>query len=216
MYRPGSGQPVGRRVHQRPSPAESHPPEDRRTGGGRSAAVRHLAPAARLARLCVQDLEPLPGDGQHPAGRHRRLQAQSDRRRRREEGRRLPARQPQHLLVGGSRQDGQGINFLFPPKFILLHAIQFEGELGKVEGISNANNAKADPLVVLVCFAQFEQDGACDNQPASSVSSMSRLLGEPQHGGGAMQVASPDGRQSHQHSIDGILAGRNIPHLLKK
>jgi len=74
-HRSGAGEPARRGVHQRAPAAQPHPAEDRGAGGGRRAAVRHLAPAARFARLRLQNLEPLPGDGLDPTGGDRGQQA---------------------------------------------------------------------------------------------------------------------------------------------
>jgi len=127
-YRPGSRQSARRSVHQRPPAAEPHPAEDRRVGGGGSPSLRHLPAAARLSRLRVKDPQSLPGDGQHPAGSHRRIETQEQflvgiiriarrRKRLRNEQRsrtqvgRLPTgeqRQQQHLLLGIPRPTSQG------------------------------------------------------------------------------------------------------------
>ena len=53
-------EPVGRRVHQRSAAAQPHPPQDHRDGGGRRAALRHLAPAARQPRVRLQDTQQIP------------------------------------------------------------------------------------------------------------------------------------------------------------
>lgn len=42
VHRPGPGEPVRWRVHQRPAVAQPHTPEDRRDGRGRRPAVRHI------------------------------------------------------------------------------------------------------------------------------------------------------------------------------
>ena len=107
-------QSAGWRVHQWPSVAQSHSSENRRTGRRRSASLRHFATVAGVARMRVQDPEPLPGNRKHPAGCHWRIQAQGDHQRRREEDRRLSARESQHFLVGDPRQTHQGIE-LVPP-----------------------------------------------------------------------------------------------------
>ena len=73
QIRSGACQSAGRSVHQRTATSESHPAENCGTGGGRSAALRHLAAVARITRLRIENPQPLPGDRKHPrrsAGRH--------------------------------------------------------------------------------------------------------------------------------------------------
>lgn len=62
VHRPGPGEPVGWRVHQRPAVAEPHTVEDRRDGRGRRATVRHIQTVTRVTRMRVKNPEPLPGD----------------------------------------------------------------------------------------------------------------------------------------------------------
>jgi len=104
VRRPGPGEPVRRRVHQRPAVAQPHTAEDRRDGRGRRAAVRHIQTVARVARMRVENTEPLPGDGQHQARRDRRQQAEGG-----HAGRGAPHRgvqdgEPRHFQLGDSRQ----------------------------------------------------------------------------------------------------------------
>lgn len=74
----GPGQPARRGLHQRPASAQPHPTQDRGDGPPRDPALRHLATAARVPRLRVQDPVPLPGDRLHQARGHRRQQAQGE------------------------------------------------------------------------------------------------------------------------------------------
>ncbi len=60
-HRPGPGEPAGRGVHQRASPAQPHPPQDHRDGGGRRQAVRHLPTAASQPRMRIKDTQQIPG-----------------------------------------------------------------------------------------------------------------------------------------------------------
>lgn len=104
VRRPGPGEPVRRRVHQRPAIAQPHTAEDRRDGRGRRAAVRHIQTVARVARMRVENTEPLPRDGQHQARRDRRQQAQGG-----HAGRGAPHRgvqdgKPRHFQLGNTRQ----------------------------------------------------------------------------------------------------------------
>ena len=73
LNRSGPRQSVGRRFHQRPAVAQPHPIENRRIGGGRRPSVRHFATIEGIARMRVENSQPVPRDGQHPgrsAGRH--------------------------------------------------------------------------------------------------------------------------------------------------
>ncbi len=85
LRRARQGQPARRRVHQRPTPPKPHSTKDRRDGLSGRATVRHLTSATGVARVRVQDPQPVPGDRVHPPRRHRRLQAQVSFARHREE-----------------------------------------------------------------------------------------------------------------------------------
>lgn len=104
VRRPGPGEPVRRRVHQRPAVAQPHTAEDRRDGRGRRAAVRDIQTAARVARLRVENTEPVPGDGQHQARRDRRQQAQGGHAGRGAAHRRVQDGEPGHIQLGNTRQ----------------------------------------------------------------------------------------------------------------
>ena len=55
--RPGRHQPARRRVRQRPTAAGLRPAPDRGVGHDGGSAVRHLAPAPRLARMRLQNFD---------------------------------------------------------------------------------------------------------------------------------------------------------------
>jgi len=63
VHRPGPGEPVRRRVYQRPAVTQPHTAEDRRDGRGRRTTVRHIQAVARVARVRVENTEPVPRDG---------------------------------------------------------------------------------------------------------------------------------------------------------
>ena len=54
-FRPRSRQSTRRRLHQWPTVAESHSPQNCRNGGNGHSPLRHLSSAESLARLCLQD-----------------------------------------------------------------------------------------------------------------------------------------------------------------
>lgn len=74
--RSSRGQPAGRRVRQRPASARLRAPANRRAGHDGRAAVRHLAAAARLARLRLENPHQVLRNGLGQAGIHRGNQAQ--------------------------------------------------------------------------------------------------------------------------------------------
>lgn len=104
VHRPGPGQPVRRRVHQRPAVAQPHTAEDRRNGRGRGPAVRHIQTVARVARLRVENPEPVPGDGQHQARRDRRQQAEGGHAGRGAPDRGVQDGKPRDIQLGNTRQ----------------------------------------------------------------------------------------------------------------
>lgn len=117
VRRPGPGEPVRWRVHQRPAVAQPHTAEDCRDGRGRRAAVRHIQAAARVARMRVENTEPVPGDGQHQARRDRRQQAQGG-----HAGRGAPHRgvqdgKPRYFQLGNTGQ----VLTDYAPKLIVLY-----------------------------------------------------------------------------------------------
>lgn len=63
---PGSRQPTWRGVHQRSTSAITNSPEDRWAGGRWRETVSNLTATAGLARMCVEDSEPLSGMEKRP------------------------------------------------------------------------------------------------------------------------------------------------------
>lgn len=75
---PRPGQPAWGRLHQRATPPQPHPPQDRGNGAPRDPALRHIQAVARLPRLCLEDPVPVPRDGLDPPRRHRGEQTQGE------------------------------------------------------------------------------------------------------------------------------------------
>ncbi|XP_077537812.1 uncharacterized protein LOC144149941 isoform X1 [Haemaphysalis longicornis] len=94
------GEPAGRRVRQRPTAAQRRPAAHRRACPARGPPLRHLAAAARLPRLRLQDSREIPRDRLHPARRHRRQQAASHHAQGGGVHPRAEAARPGHLRVG--------------------------------------------------------------------------------------------------------------------
>jgi hypothetical protein len=97
------GQPVGRRLRQRPPAARLHAPADHRTRPQRRATLRHLANPASVQRLRLQDPVSLLRDRIDPAEGDRRQQAACGDQRCGGEDRAVQARVSLDLRVGDPR-----------------------------------------------------------------------------------------------------------------
>ena len=103
---------IGRRLHQRPASPKSHSLENRRNGSGWGASLRDIAAAPRFSRLRIENIEPLPGNWFHQAGRDRWQQAEGSHPWDRGEDRRNEEGQSWDLLVGDQGEIGEGKRWL--------------------------------------------------------------------------------------------------------
>lgn len=76
--RPGQSQSARRSVYQWQAFTQPYPAQDSGDGPPWHKALCHLPPAASVPRLRLQNSLQVPGDGLHPAGGHRRQQAQGE------------------------------------------------------------------------------------------------------------------------------------------
>lgn len=98
---------AGRRLCERATAAECDANANRGTGPTGHTALRHLTPAARESRLCIEDIGALPRNGLHTAGRHRGLQAARDHAQGGQLYTRTEATGSGHLCLGDTRQAAQ-------------------------------------------------------------------------------------------------------------